>query len=160
MNQQDKKLPHFSQEAQWQVGDPRCDFCDNGVMTHWAYCPYCSHVLNFANAKDRSQAKLNDATDIIRKVRDALVEMAQQKMPSELSHEDYRNADFEGACGVFVRYASAALALTKQLDIDRAEVRWLHGVGETAGRKQYLTIPLRPPAAPPASVINVARKEL
>lgn len=33
-------------EAEWKLGDPRCDQCDNGILATWVACPYCgSRVL-------------------------------------------------------------------------------------------------------------------
>lgn len=55
-----------------------------------------------------------------------------------------RHEGFEELHPDLIKRMDAALASAEQLDLDRAEVRWISGVGETAGRKQYLTIALRP----------------
>ena len=38
----------------WKPGDPRCDFCDNGILPSWAFCPYCNRVLNADIAAERA----------------------------------------------------------------------------------------------------------
>lgn len=42
------------EQTSWQLGGPRCDFCDNGLNSDWAFCPYCSRVIDHTKALDRS----------------------------------------------------------------------------------------------------------